>query len=60
MSGAVFNSTFQHLTHGSGMKQYRPDLEPVFMQAFHAAMIGGVLIALAGVVISFLRGPEPQ
>jgi EmrB/QacA subfamily drug resistance transporter len=58
VSGAVFNSTFHRLSNGLGMKQYQPDLEPVFMQAFHAAMIGGLMVALAGVMISYLRGPE--
>jgi len=51
VSGAAFNSTFHRLSKGIDMKQYRPALEPFFMQAFHAAMIGGVMI-------SFLRGPE--
>jgi len=60
VSGAVFNSSFHRLTSGMGMKQYRPDLEPVFMQAFHAAMISGLIIALAGVEISYLRGPESR
>jgi len=60
VSGAVFNSTFLRLSHGISLKVYRPALEPIFMKAFHAAMLNGVLIALAGVVISFLRGPEPR
>jgi len=60
VSGAVFNGTFHRLSKGIGMKQYQPSLELVFMQAFHAAMIGGALIALVGVMVSFLRGPEPQ
>ena len=38
--------------------EYQSSLEPIFMKAFHAAMIGGVAVALAGVIISFLRGPE--
>ncbi|MBU0967634.1 MAG: MFS transporter [Proteobacteria bacterium] len=60
VSGAVFNSTFHRLSNGAYLKLYQPSLEPVFMQAFHAAMISGMMIALIGVIISFLRGPEPR
>ena len=58
VSGAVFNSSFQRLSNGTPLKLYQSSLEPIFMKAFHAAMIGGVAVALAGVIISFLRGPE--
>jgi len=58
VSGAVFNGDFLRLSHGIDMKQYRPALQPVFMQAFHAAMLVGAAIALAGVLVSYLRGPE--
>ncbi|MDH3349460.1 MAG: MFS transporter [Desulfobulbaceae bacterium] len=60
LSGAVFNSTFYRLSGGEHLKIYRPDLEPMFMEAFHTAMTGAVVIVLVGVVISYLRGPEVQ
>ena len=60
VSGAVFNSSFHRLSSGVDMNHYGPALEPVFMKAFHIAMVGGALVALAGVAISFLRGPEPR
>lgn len=60
VSGAMFNSTFQRLNHGSPLKVYQPAQEPLFMQSFHIAMITGMMIALAGMVVSYLRGPEPR
>lgn len=60
VSGAVFNSTFHRLSNGTYMKVYRPTLEPVFMKAFHTALLVAVVIALVGVIVSFLRGPEPR
>lgn len=59
LSGAMFNSTFQRMNHGVGLKLYRPALEAVFMKSFHTAMLAGVTIAVGGVLISYLRGPEP-
>ena len=58
VSGAIFNGTFQKLSNGVPLKQYQPSLQSVFMTAFHTAMFGGVMVALVGVVISYLRGPE--
>ena len=58
VSGAVFNGTFQGLSKGSVLKVYQPSMEPIFLTAFHTAMISGVMIALIGVVVSFLRGPD--
>ena len=58
VSGAVFNGTFQGLSNGIPLKLYQPNMESIFMTAFHTAMFGGVVVALVGVVISFLRGPE--
>ncbi len=58
VSGAVFNSSFQRLSGGAHLNLYTRSLEPLFMSAFHTAMIGAMVIACAGVVISYLRGPE--
>ena len=58
VSGAVFNSTFQGLSKGIPLKLYQPGLKTIFMTAFHRAMLLGVVVAMVGVVISFLRGPE--
>ncbi len=60
VSGAIFNNTFQRLSGGIHLPTYRPSLEPVFMTAYHTAVISGTIIALIGVVISFLRGPEAR
>jgi len=58
VSGAVFNGTFHRLSNGIDMKFYNPTLEPVFMKAFHTAILVGGAISLTGVVVSYLRGPE--
>ncbi len=60
VSGAVFNGTFEKLSQGTSLNIYRPALEPIFMVAFHTAMVGGMCIALTGVLISYLRGPESR
>ncbi len=60
ISGAMFNSSFQRLSGGIQLTIYRPSMESIFMTAFHAAMAGGMAVALFGVIISFLRGPEPR
>lgn len=59
-SGALFSSTFHRLSDGSYIKSYQPAMEQIFMQAFHTAMLGGMLIGLTGVVVSYLRGREPH
>lgn len=56
LSGALFNSTFSRLNNGTGMKGYGPQLEAIFMASFERAMKIAVLVALLGMVISYLRG----
>jgi EmrB/QacA subfamily drug resistance transporter len=58
LSGALFNSTFYRLNHGAGMKEYRPELETIFMASFHRAIWWAMVVALLGMTISYLRGPN--
>ncbi len=58
LSGAIFNSTFHTLSGGLSLKVYRPELEPIFMEAFRYAMIAGTIVAGIGMILAFLRGPE--
>jgi len=58
IAGAIFNSVFYRLSNGLSMKEYQPDLEWIFMDSFHYVMLGGGLIAIIGMVICYLRGPE--
>ena len=58
IAGAIFNSVFYRLSNGLSLKEYRPDLEGIFMDSFQFVMIGGGCIALLGMIIAFLRGPE--
>jgi hypothetical protein len=40
------------------LKEYQPALEGIFMDSFHFVMKAGGFIAILGMIISFLRGPE--
>jgi EmrB/QacA subfamily drug resistance transporter len=59
VAGAIFNSVFYRLSNGLSLKEYQPALEGIFMDSFHFVMLGGGFIAVLGMVIAFLRGPEP-
>lgn len=58
LAGTLFNSVFFSLNGGRPLTVYGPELEPVFMEAFRFAMISGVAIGLAGILVTFLRGPD--
>ena len=58
LSGLIFNSIFHSQSGGLALKEYRPDLETVFLAAFRWAMLAGGFVACVGVVVSFLRGGE--
>jgi len=58
VAGAIFNSVFYRLSNGLSLKEYKPALEGIFMDSFHFVMLGGGFIAILGMVIAFMRGPE--
>ena len=58
VAGAIFNSVFYNLSGGLSLKEYQPALEGIFMESFHFVMMGGGIIAVLGMVIAYLRGPE--
>lgn len=58
LAGAIFNSAFYRLSSGLSLKEYTPALEELFMASFHLVMAAGGCIALTGMLVSFLRGPE--
>ena len=58
IAGAIFNSVFYRLSNGLSLKEYQPALQGIFMDSFHFVMLGGGIIAVLGMIISFLRGPE--
>ena len=58
IAGAIFNSVFYRLSSGLNLKEYRPALEGIFMDSFHFVMLAGGCIALLGMIIAYLRGPE--
>ncbi len=58
ISGLIFNSIFHRLSGGLDLHNYSPEFEPDFLTAFRWAMLAGGFVALAGMAVSFLRGPE--
>jgi MFS family permease len=58
IGGAIFNSVFFQLSGGLSLKEYQPALEDTFMESFHFVMTGGGFIAILGMIVSYLRGPE--
>ena len=58
IAGAIFNSVFFTLSDGLSLKEYHPSLEGIFMESFHIVMLAGGFIAILGMIIAFLRGPE--
>ena len=58
IAGAIFNSVFFTLSNGLSLKEYHPSLEEIFMESFHIVMLAGGFIAILGMIIAFLRGPE--
>jgi EmrB/QacA subfamily drug resistance transporter len=58
IAGAIFNSVFYQLSDGLSLREYQPALEKIFMESFHFVMKAGGFIAILGMVIAFLRGPE--
>ena len=57
-AGLIFSSVFSELSHGLSLKNYSDMLEPFFMAGFHRAMMAGAVIALAGSVLSYMRGSD--
>ena len=58
ITGAIFNSVFYQLSDGLSLQEYQPALEEIFMESFHFVMKAGGFIAILGMIIAFLRGPE--
>ncbi len=58
ISGAIFNSVFYQLSNGVSLKEYHPALKEIFMKSFQFVMTAGGFIAILGMAIAFLRGPE--
>lgn len=58
LSGTIFNTRFHDLSGGLNLKVYEPRLKPIFMDAFSWAMLAGGIVAVIGIIITYLRGPE--
>ena len=60
LSGALFNSTFTRLNNGASLKEYRPELESIFMTSFDRAIQWAMVLALIGMTASYLRGANKR
>lgn len=58
LAGTVFNYYYFALSDGLNVRTYTPEYAGVFMTAFKAALNTGGFLALLGIIISALRGPE--
>ncbi len=59
LSGLVFSRCFSVLSGGKNANVYDSGLRFVFVEAFHAAMLAGTLLVLAGWILTLFRGPAP-
>jgi MFS family permease len=55
-AGLIFGTTFSEMSHGASLGNYSDAVEPFFMAGFHRAMLAGVVIALTGSIVSYMRG----
>ncbi|MEE4354961.1 MAG: MFS transporter [Desulfococcaceae bacterium] len=58
LAGTIFNSIFFKLSGGLRFQSYTPEMLPVYMAAFRHAMLAGGILSAAGIVITYLRGPD--
>jgi EmrB/QacA subfamily drug resistance transporter len=58
LAGAIFTSSFSHLTQGAGLDEYTPAMALNFMASFKRVMAVGALVAFVGAVLAFVRGKE--
>lgn len=58
MAAAIFNHSYFVLSDGMNIRTYSPEFELIFMQAFKAALFTGGCVAVLGMLLSALRGPE--
>jgi len=58
LSGLIFSHTYTRLSGGLNANVYEPTLRPVFMNAFHSAMLAGAVWVAAGWILTLFRGRE--
>jgi len=58
LAGLIFNLTFRRLTGLEGLTVYRAELQADFMTAFRYAMAAGGILAVVGMAVAYLRGPD--
>jgi len=60
LAGAVFSHYYYTLSRGMNVRTYTPEFAPIFMEAFQAALFTGGCVAVLGILLSALRGPEKR
>ncbi|OGR26203.1 MAG: multidrug transporter [Desulfobacterales bacterium RIFOXYA12_FULL_46_15] len=60
LAGLIFSASFSSLTHGAGLENYTPDLEPFFLSSFRRALMTGVILSIAGIFVTLVRGRESK
>ena len=58
LAGLIFNTTYAKLSHGGAFKTYSPETASVFMAGFRHAMAAGCFLAVAGLILTLLRGAD--
>ncbi len=61
LAGLLFSSTYSSLTNGASLENYTQSMNLIFMASFKKAMAAGAVIAVPGIVLSYMRGNDkPQ
>ena len=60
LSGLMFSHTFTRLSGGLNANVYIPQLQPIFMDAFHSAMMAGTVLVACGWALTLFRGDVPN
>ncbi len=58
IAGLVFSSTYSNLTGGENLENFTQATRVFFMSAFTKAMAAGVIVAIPGIFLSFMRGND--
>ncbi len=55
LSGLIFSRTFTRLSDGLNANVYEPHLQPLFLNAFHTAMMAGAVLTACGWMLTLFR-----
>ncbi len=58
LAGLIFSTSFSTLTHGASLENYTAGMEPFFLISFRRAMMTGLALSVAGILVTLVRGTE--